>query len=213
MGFNSIFWSPLGQYFVCASVGAHGGDLLFCGLTADNKLEITNKDEHFMLTDVHWDPSARYVITAVTQPMQNDIAFKYSMEAGYAIWTFQGRKLLLQQKEKLWQVMWRPHPPSLLSPERQNHIKKNIKQFTKRYDAIDEQAKEVARKKFREERDEKINSFRSVLDRLEEYKAEMEEETGWQEAWDEMEAGKAWEETRSTIEEELGVTEELIDST
>merc|ERR1719265_840632 len=86
--FNNFFWAPEGQYFVCAALGH--GDLLFGGLTPDGKLEILHKDEHFMLTDVSWDPSSRYVITAVTQPMQNEInGFKYSMEAGYAIWTFQ----------------------------------------------------------------------------------------------------------------------------
>jgi translation initiation factor 3 subunit B len=211
--FNSIHWSPEGQYFVCAAIGqSSSGDLLFGGLTADNKLEINNKEEHFMLTDVQWDPSGRYVITAVTQPMQNDMSFKYSMEAGYAIWTFQGRQLFRQQKEKLWQVMWRPHPPSLLNPDRQNDIKKNIKAFSKRYDAVDEQAKEVARKKFREERDSKINAFQRVLDRLEEHKADMEEETGWQEAWEAMEADKCWEESTSTLEEEIGVEEKLLES-
>jgi len=211
--FNSIFWSPEGQYFVCAATGqGSGGDLLFCGVTPDNKLEINNKEEHFMLTDVHWDPSARYVITCVTQAMeQKDTSFKYSMEAGYAIWTFQGRKLFLQQKEKLWSVIWRPHPPSLLTPERQNHIKKNIKQFTKRYDAIDDKEKEKARSEFKKVRAEKIDSFQRVLDRLEEWKAEWEEDSGWKEAWEEMEAEKAWEESTNTFEEELGVTEELID--
>jgi translation initiation factor 3 subunit B len=213
--FNHIAWSPEGQYFVCASVGSSGGgDLLFAGLTADGKLEINNKEEHFMLTDVVWDPSARYVITAVTQPMQNDVAgFKYSMEAGYAVWTFQGRQLFRQQKEKLWQVAWRPHPPSLLSTERQQDIKKNIKQFSKRYDAVDDHAKDVARKKFRDERDSKIDAFTRVLERLQDYKDELDEETGWTEAWELMEEEKGWEETSSTIEKELGVTEELISQT
>merc|ERR1712061_214785 len=104
--------------------------------------------------------------------MQNDLSgFKYSMEAGYAIWTFQGRQLFRQQKEKLWQVMWRPHPPSLLSAKRQKDIKKNHKTFSKRYDAIDEQAKEAARTKLKKERQEREDAFQRVLDRLEEAKA------------------------------------------
>merc|ERR1712048_1483868 len=156
--FNDFFWAPDGQYFVCAAIGH--GDLLFGGLTSDNKLEILHKDEHFMLTHCEWDPSSRYVLTSVTQPMQNEMGgFKYSMEAGYAIWTFQGRLLHRQQKEKLWQVSWRPHPPSLLSEQRRENIRKNIKQFSKKYDALDEQAKEAARKEFRKERDEKTAIF------------------------------------------------------
>merc|ERR1719277_427168 len=193
--FNNLFWAPDGQYFVCAAIGH--GDLLFGGLTSDNKLEILHKDEHFMLTDVQWDPSSRYVLTSVTQPMQNELGgFKYSMEAGYAIWTFQGRLLHRQQKEKLWQVAWRPHPPSLLPEEKREKIKKDIKQFSKKYDALDEQAKEAARKEFRKERDEKTSRFQMVLDRIEEYKEDRESDTGWRRAWEELEEEQNWEEQK-----------------
>mmetsp|Transcript_54450 Transcript_54450/g.151705 ORF Transcript_54450/g.151705 Transcript_54450/m.151705 type:complete len:701 (+) Transcript_54450:79-2181(+) len=209
--FNNLFWGPDGQYFVCAAIGH--GDLLFGGLTADNKLEINHKDEHFMLTDVEWDPSARYVMTAVTQPMQSSMGgFKYSMEAGYALWTFQGRLLFRQQKEKLFQVVWRPHPPSLLSAERQQHIRKNIKQFSKKYDALDEHAKEAARKAFKAERDEKTRDFQVILDRLLEHKEVMDEKTGWGEAWEDFTEAQRWETHESSIEQELGVTEDLISS-
>merc|ERR1712151_122155 len=139
-----------------------------------------------------------------TQSMQNDIGgFKYSMEAGYAIWTFQGRKLFHQQKEKLWHVSWRPHPPSLLSSQRQAEIRKNIKQFSKRYDAVDEKAKDEARQAFAKSRKEKTDSFRRILDRLEEYKEDKEEETAWMEAWQELIAEQDWETHDSHIEQEI----------
>eukprot|EP00434_Breviolum_minutum_P024510 symbB.v1.2.021649.t1/scaffold1746.1/size103363/7 len=176
--YNNFFWAPEGQYFVCAAVGH--GDLLFGGMTSDNKLEILHKDEHFMLTDVQWDP---YVITAVTQPMQNEIGgFKYSMEAGFAIWTFQGRVLHRQQKEKLWQISWRPHPPCLLSTAKQSSIRKNVKQYSKKYDHLDDQAKEAARNAFKNERETKMRDFKDVLARLDEYKFERSEENQWDEA-------------------------------
>lgn len=214
--FNQVIWAPEGQYFVVASVASAGGasssgDLLFAGLTENNKLEILHKDEHYMLTDVNWDPSSRYVITAVTQPMQNDQGgYKYSMEAGYAIWTFQGRNLYRQQKEKLYQVAWRPHPPSLLPDSRQQHIRKNIKQFSKKYDALDEQAKESARAAFRREREDKTNAFRKVLERLQDWKENKMEETGWGEALDDFTAEQGWAEDEQIIEEQLDVNEEYI---
>jgi len=207
--FNNFYWGPDGQYFVCCAIGH--GDLLFGGLTPDNKLEISHKDEHFMLTDVSWDPSGRYVLTSVTQPMQNEIGgFKYSMEAGYAIWTFQGRQLHRAQKEKLWQVAWRPHPPSMLANQKQQDIRKNIKQFSKKYDAVDDQAKESARKAFKATRDEANSKFQEVMDRLEDFKLDAYEENGWDQAWEDLLADQAWETQESTIEEELGSTEELI---
>jgi len=207
--FNNFFWAPEGQYFVVVAIGQ--GDLLFGGLTEHNKLEILHKDEHFMLTDVSWDPSSRFVITAVTQPMQNEIGgFKYSMEAGYAIWTFQGRVLYRQQKEKLWQISWRPHPPSMLTSARAADVRKDIKKYSKRYDALDEQAKESARNAFKRERDGKNNAFQAVMDRLDNHKYDRYEENGWDDARSNHLATQDWKPKEDVIEEEIEVTEEKI---
>eukprot|EP00933_Yihiella_yeosuensis_P028236 TRINITY_DN2205_c4_g1_i1.p1 TRINITY_DN2205_c4_g1~~TRINITY_DN2205_c4_g1_i1.p1 ORF type:complete len:700 (-),score=177.27 TRINITY_DN2205_c4_g1_i1:139-2238(-) len=207
--FNQFFWAPEGQYFVCAAIGH--GDLLFGGVTPQNKLEILHKDEHFMLTDVSWDPSSRFVITAVTQPMQNDLGgFKYSMEAGFALCTFQGRVLHRRQVEKLWQVNWRPHPPSLLSAKRNADIRKNIKVFSKKYDAIDEQAKELARTAFKRDRDEKNGSFKEVMDRLNDWKQEIGDESDWNETAQKHIESQGWEMEEDIIEEEIDVVEEKI---
>jgi len=207
--FNNFFWAPEGQYFVCAATGH--GDLLFGGVTADNKLEILHKDEHFMLTDVSWDPSSRYVLTAVAQPMQSDMGgFKYSMEAGYSLWTFQGRKLFQQQKEKLWHVSWRPHPPSLLKEKKAADIRKNIRQYSKKYDSLDESAKDAVRRAFQRERDEKTDGFKEVLSRISEFKKERMEDNGWEEAWARHLEEQNWEVDETTREEELSYEEELI---
>merc|ERR1712100_5703 len=131
--FTDIFWAPGGQYFVSAAM--QDGDLIFGGLMPDNKLEILQRDEHFMVTDVKWDPSSRFVMTAVTQPMAGEgSGIRYQMEAGYALWTFQGRQLHKVQKEKLFRIEWRPHPPSLLTESEQNNIRKNLKTFSRQYD-------------------------------------------------------------------------------
>jgi|Transcript_104720 translation initiation factor 3 subunit B len=210
--YTNIFWAPLGQYFVLAGMGAGtNGDLLFGGLMPDNKLEILHKEDHFMLTHVEWDPSSRYVITAVTQVMRDDLGFRYQMEAGYAIFTFQGRKLVgTIQKEKLYAIHWRPHPPSLLDEKAQADVKKNIKQFSKRYDALDDQAKDAARQAFNKDREERRSAFKAILDRIEDKKIEKEDENGWAEALEEAMSGVKWDSVVDVIEEELDATEELI---
>jgi len=214
--FNSVVWAPEGQYFVVASVASvsgvsSSGDLLFAGLNQSNHLEILHKDEHYMLTDVQWDPSSRYVITAVTQPIQPEMGgYKYSMEAGYKIWTFQGRNLHTQQKEKLFGVSWRPHPPSMLPRSKQMEIRKSIKQYSKRYDAMDDQAKESARQVFKRERETKLNEFLEILDRLKEFKAEREEENGWAAAAEAFAEGQGWTQEEQIMLEDLDVTEEVI---
>ena len=45
-------------------------------------METMASAEHFMATDVEWDPTGRYVTTAVTSVHQ--------MENGFHVWTFNG---------------------------------------------------------------------------------------------------------------------------
>ncbi len=66
----------------------------------------------------------RYVATSVTSVHQ--------MENGYKVWSFHGRLLHESSKDRLFQLSWRPRLPSLLPPEREAEILKNLKQFTKR---------------------------------------------------------------------------------
>lgn len=134
------------------------------------------------------------------------------MEAGYALWTFQGRQVHKVQKEKLFHIAWRPHPPSMLSDKQQTHIRKNIKQFSKKYDALDEQAKESARAAFRSDRETRTNAFLDILDRISDNKDARGAENGWDEAVAESPNRQEdyWEKVDSTIEEELDATEELI---
>lgn len=207
--FNSFFWAPDGQYFVVAAIS--GGDLLWGCLNNDNKFEVLYKDEHFMLTDVAWDPSSRYVLTAVTQPIKDQIgAFKYQMEAGFSIWTFQGRALYKCQKEKLWNIEWRPHPPSALPLEHQNDIRKNLKQYSKKYDDVDAAAKDAARNAWRRERDAKMNAFKTIVARLDEYKDTKYEENGWDEEWRRIIDDQEFEEITEITEETLETVEEVI---
>jgi translation initiation factor 3 subunit B len=190
-----------------------GGDLIFGGLMPDNKLEILQRDEHFMITNVEWDPSSRYVITAVTQPMAGESGgIKYQMEAGYAIWTFQGRLLHKQQKEKLYHISWRQHPASMLSEVQTSQIRKDLKKYSKKYDAMDERAKDQARQAFRADREGRTNAFLEILDRIADNKDRYEEENGWKDTLYDLPSYQEgyWEKVETTIEEELDATEELI---
>mmetsp|Transcript_9084 Transcript_9084/g.20137 ORF Transcript_9084/g.20137 Transcript_9084/m.20137 type:complete len:736 (-) Transcript_9084:179-2386(-) len=215
--YNEVVWAPEGQYFVIASKSFPGGastsgDIIFAGLTPDNKLEILNKVHHYMHTDVHWDPSSRFVVTAVTQPMTrgDESGYKFSTESGYHVWSFQGRDLYTAQLEKCYLVQWRPHPPSLLPKEQQADIRKNLKHFSKKYDTLDEKEKDKAKQAFKKKRDAKLKDFKDILNRLRDYREEKEEETGWAEAMEEFLESQGWEQEEEKMEEVLEVTEELI---
>merc|ERR1719223_2196096 len=208
--FTKLVWAPDGHYFVIAAIGH--GDLLFSSVHPETqKIEILHKEEHFMVNFVQYSPCLRYVITAVCADMRDTgMGFKYSQESGMRIWTFQGRNVFTQQKEKLYGTCWRPRPPTLLSAEKSKNIRKNIKQFSKKYDALDDQAKDKARNEFKRDREERLGAFNAIMDRLGDFKREKEEENGWAEAREEFEGEVEWEKVEIKEETELDQTEELI---
>lgn len=78
-----------------------------------------NTGDHYLATDVEWDPTGRYVVTSVSY-------WGHKMENAYWIWNFQGRLIHKQVLDKFCQFSWRPRPPSLLSEE---HIKVSVRWF------------------------------------------------------------------------------------
>lgn len=60
---NTMHWSPTGQFIVLSSLRSVNYQIEFLDT---NDFTITNTVEHFKLTDVEWDPTGRYVVTAVS---------------------------------------------------------------------------------------------------------------------------------------------------
>mmetsp|Transcript_54282 Transcript_54282/g.118967 ORF Transcript_54282/g.118967 Transcript_54282/m.118967 type:complete len:716 (+) Transcript_54282:39-2186(+) len=201
--FTAIHWAPEGNYFVLSGAG----DIIFGHCTLDNKVEILHKAEHFQLTDVIWDPSSRYVTTAVTVPLQQA---KYSSEAGFTLWTFYGRKLYHQHTEKLHWVLWRPHPTSLLGMEKVGKIRNELKTYTKKFDRADDEEKRARRQEFEQERKRQLSAFEDYMAEIREWHQEESVTLGWAQAWEELEDRVKWEEKVVTTEEELEKTEEVI---
>lgn len=170
-------WSPAGNYFVLGCLGAEG-TLLFCFLNDNDKVEVIHKDEHFMVNSIRWSSCGRYVSTCVCVPMPSlggpasTATFRFSAEAGYCIWGFQGKLMYKVKKEGLYSFDFRPHPPSLLPREEIEKIKKNIKTYSKRYDAIDEQARTEQKNACRAKRQANIDSFKQIINSLLEWHAQ-----------------------------------------
>ena len=59
---NTLFWSPAGQFIVLADLRTNGG-LEFID-TSD--FTVSNTTDHYGVSDVEWDPTGRYVVTAVS---------------------------------------------------------------------------------------------------------------------------------------------------
>jgi translation initiation factor 3 subunit B len=91
--------------------------------------------EHYRCTHVQWDPAGRTVATAVAQPLEGS-SFKFAMDNGYIIWSFQGKQLYQQSFEAFYQFLWRPRE-SLLSRSEIEKVRKNLKKYEKQFDKAD----------------------------------------------------------------------------
>nr|XP_018624719.1 eukaryotic translation initiation factor 3 subunit B isoform X1 [Nicotiana tomentosiformis] len=196
---NALYWSPGGRFLILAGLKGFNGQLEFFDV---DELETMASAEHFMATDVEWDPTGRYVATSVTSV--------HEMENGFNIWSFNGKLLYRILKDHFFQYLWRPRPPSFLSKEKEEEIAKNLKRYSKKYEAEDqdvslqlsEQDREK-RKKLKEEWEAWINEWK----RLHEEEKMERQKLRDGEASDEEEEYEAKE---VEVEEIINVTEEII---
>ncbi|PSS11950.1 Eukaryotic translation initiation factor 3 subunit B like [Actinidia chinensis var. chinensis] len=196
---NALFWSPAGRYIILAGLKGFNGQLEFYNV---DELETMGAAEHFSATDIEWDPTGRYVATSVTSV--------HEMENGFNIWSFNGKLLYRIMKDHFFQFLWRPRPPSFLSPEKEEEIFKNLKKYSKKYEAEDqdvslllsEQDREK-RRRLKDEWDSWVNNWkkwhegdRSERQRLRDGEASDEEEE--------------YEAKEVEVEELLDVSEEVL---
>eukprot|EP00795_Rhopilema_esculentum_P009002 gene9002-16644_t len=153
---NSIFWSPTGQFVLLAGLKSFSGVLEFYD-TGD--MTLMNSCEHFMASDVEWDPTGRYVTTSVSW-------WGHKVDNAFNIWSFQGRLLQTQAMDQLCQFLWRPKPPSLLSDEDIKDLKKNFKKYQKMFEAEDIMKDTEASKEILEKRRNLFKEFSEIRKEL-----------------------------------------------
>ncbi len=160
---NHLFWSPAGQFIVLAGLRGMNGVLEFID-TAD--FTTMNAGEHFMCTDVEWDPTGRYLMTGVSW-------WGHKVDNAYWMWSFQGKILKRFQLEKFCQFLWRPRPPTLLSKKQIKDIKKNLKKYSVVFDAEDVIWTTKASEELIEKRRAKLTDYRKYRElKDEEFRAQ-----------------------------------------
>ncbi|RZC52594.1 hypothetical protein C5167_021031 [Papaver somniferum] len=135
---SALHWSPSGHFIVLSGLN---GQLEFYDV---DELATMATAEHFMATNIEWDPTGRYVATAVTSV--------HEMENGFHIWSFTGKLLYKISKDHFHQFLWRPRPPSFLTAEMEEQISKNLDEYSKKYETEDQDAVTQLRRKDREKR-------------------------------------------------------------
>lgn len=101
--------------------------------------------EHYMASDVEWDPTGRYVVTSVSW-------WSHKVDNAYWLWTFQGRLLQKNNKDRFCQLLWRPCPPTLLGQEQIKAIKKDLKKYSKIFEQKDRLSQSKASKELVDKR-------------------------------------------------------------
>lgn len=145
-----MFWSPAGQFCVLAGLRSMNGILEFVD-TQD--MTVMTQTEHFMATDVEWDPTGRFVVSAVSW-------WGHKVDNGYWLWNFQGNLQHKQPLEKFCQLQWRPRPPSLLGEAKIKEIKKNFKTYAMKFETEDSMRKMTASKDLLEKRSRLMGDFK-----------------------------------------------------
>ncbi|MCL7043372.1 hypothetical protein MKW94_026081 [Papaver nudicaule] len=135
---SALHWSPSGRFIVFAGLN---GLLEFYDT---DELETMETVEHFMATNIEWDPTGRYVATSVTSA--------HEMETGFNIWSFTGKLLYKTSKDHFHQFLWRPRPPSFLTAEKEQEIAKNLNIYRKKYETQDKDDVAQLREKDKENR-------------------------------------------------------------
>ncbi|XP_014680977.1 PREDICTED: eukaryotic translation initiation factor 3 subunit B-like [Priapulus caudatus] len=146
---NHLFWSPQGQFCVLAGLRGLGGVLEFVDT---NDVTVMNGVQHDLATDVEWDPTGRYVISAVSW-------WTCREDTGYWLWSFQGKLMQRHAIDRFCQVLWRPRPPTLLTKDHMKEIKKNLKKYAAGFDLKDKMTQSKASKELIEKRQELMKEF------------------------------------------------------
>jgi len=63
--------------------------------------------------------------------------FKFKVDTGFWIWSFQGKILKRLNIENFCGLQWRPRLPTLLSAKQQQEIRKNLKKYSAQFESKD----------------------------------------------------------------------------
>ena len=158
---NCIFWSPAGSTIILGSLGeSSSGTLEF--YDCDTKSLVVK--EHYRCNNIVWDPSGRTVASLVSQPIGGG-HFKFAMDNGYILWSFQGKQLYQQSFETFYQLQWRPRE-GLLTKTEVGKVRKNLKKYEKQFDAQDKERQRALKLEETKGKRAQRQKYRDLVGRL-----------------------------------------------
>jgi translation initiation factor 3 subunit B len=197
---SEIYWSPEGQFVVLAGMKQFNGVLEFWNI---RDLEMMVSAEHYMATNLQWDPSGRFVISTVS-------AWHHRIETGYCLWDFRGKLIYKKLMERFYEALWRPRPPTLLNKEKQKEIRKNIKEFSREFEELDDMLRNQMSLETIEERRKLADEWRKFIQTCEEKYLEEHDARAILRGYESNDE-EDYEMTEEIIEELINETTEYLD--
>jgi len=150
---STLWWSPVGNILLLANLKGTAGNLEWIDA---NQQQTIGEAEHFMCSDIEWDPTGRFVATSVSH-------WRHQMENGFTMYSSHGRELYHEKKDKFYQLHWRPRPPSLLTEAKEKEIRKNLREYSARYEEEDARLKTMLDADLLKKRQEQHAAFQEFL--------------------------------------------------
>jgi len=197
---NTLFWSPQGHIILLANLKGTAGQLEWVDV---NVSQTIGEAEHFMCSDIEWDPTGRYVATSVSH-------WRHQMENGYNMWSSHGRPLGHVKHDKFYQLHWRPRPPSLLTEPKEKEIRKNLRTYSRKYEEEDAKLKQSLQGDMRKQRNQQQADFKAFITKMNAVYMEQKASRKDLRGGDESDNSSQFTVVEDVNEQELSFVEEII---
>ena len=125
------------------------------------------------------------------------------MENGYHLYTFSGQTLREEPIEAFKQWAWRPRPDRLLSKDEMKNVRKNLREYSRQFEEIDQAKKSSANKAVVEARRRQLDEWLAWRERVVGELREEREELGLEELSAEQQALVVEEKEGERLVEEM----------
>lgn len=131
---HNIIWSPSGRFAVFVNIYSDGANFEF--FDADSLKTTSSSRRHLRSTELSWDPSGYYFVSATVTSIRNKQAQAKS-EDGLEFFSYSGTPILSIKQSKIFSFQFRPRPPIhlFLTEEERENLKKKYKTYEKQFDA------------------------------------------------------------------------------
>ncbi|CAB1344107.1 unnamed protein product, partial [Coregonus sp. 'balchen'] len=142
-------WEPNGSKFAVLHGESPRINASFYHVKNNGKIELINFDRAGHASS---GSSGRHVLAGLRSS---------DVDNAYWLWTFQGRLLQKNNKDRFCQLLWRPRPATLLTQDTIKVIKKDLKKYSKIFEQKDRLSQSKASKELVDKRRSMMEDYRS----------------------------------------------------